>query len=252
MGAAAADELPRQPAAVDPALAGLDPTAIARRADDVMRGNRTYFEAVMTVRSPPRSLRFRSWHDRRNDRSFVRILSPAKHAGTGFLRLPPNLWSYAARAGRIARIPPERMLQPWMQSDFTNDDVMNASSDIADYEHRLLRIAEDADGREGLRAYVLEYVPREAVPGPWGKIVGWIEVEHATPLRRDFYDEAGVRVRTLRFEEVREVGERRVPHRWIMVPAGEPGHGTRVELSEISFDPVFDDAIFTTRSLKLK
>ena len=208
----------------------------------------------MTVRSPrltaPRVVDFKSWDDRSGDRAFIRILSPPKDAGTGFLRLPPNLWTFVPRVERTMRIPPSMMLQPWMGSDFTNDDLVNESSDVNDYDHRLLRIEDDADGRDGVRAYVLEYVPHEDTPVVWGRIVGWIEVEHATPLRQDFYDDDDVRVRTMRFDDVKTVEGRRVPHRWVMTPLEKPGHETRLEIRVIRFDPDFDEDIFTTRNLK--
>jgi hypothetical protein len=232
----------------------LDGTAIARRAEDVLRSDRTYMEATMTVVSPrlgkPRRVTFRSWDDRVEDRSFIRILSPSKDAGTGFLRLPPNLWTYVPRVERTMRIPPSMMLQPWMGSDFTNDDLVNESSAVEDYEHRLLRIDDSPEGHEGQHAYVLEYKPREEAPVVWGRIVGWIAVEHFTPLRQDFYDEHGVKVRSMRFGDIREVDGRRVPHLWIMTPLEKKGHETRLQLERIDFDASFDDGIFTTRNLK--
>jgi hypothetical protein len=249
----ASDAAPAAPPAID-APDELDAAAIARRAEDVLRSSRTYMEATMTVLSPrlgkPRAVAFRSWDDRAEDRSFIRILSPAKDAGTGFLRLPPNLWTYVPRVERTMRIPPSMMLQPWMGSDFTNDDLVNESSDVEDYEHRLLRIDESPEGHEGLRAYVLEYKPREEAPVVWGKIVGWIAMEHFTPLRQDFYDEHGVKVRSMRFGDIREVDGRRVPHLWIMTPLEKQGHETRLRMDRIDFDASFDDGIFTTRNLK--
>jgi len=232
----------------------LAPQEIARRAEDALRSDLTYLEATMTVVSPrlgkPRQISFRSWDDRVKDRSFIRILSPAKDAGTGFLRLPPNLWTYVPRVERTMRIPPSMMLQPWMGSDFTNDDLVNESSDVEDYEHRLLRIEESPEGHEGLRAYVLEYEPREEAPVVWGRIVGWIAVEHFTPLRQDFYDEHGAKVRSMRYLDIREVEGRYVPHLWIMTPMEKQGYETRLRLDRIDFDASFDDGVFTTRNLK--
>ena len=235
-------------------LEGLDAEEIARRAEDVLRSDRTYMEATMTVISPrlgkPRVVSFRSWDDRVKDRSFIRILSPAKDAGTSFLRLPPNLWTYVPRVERTMRIPPSMMLQPWMGSDFTNDDLVKESSDVEDYDHRLLRIDESPEGHEGLRAYVLEYVPHEEAPVVWGRIVGWIATEHFTPLREDFYDEDGVKVRSMHFGDIREVDGRHVPHLWVMTPLEKKGYETRLQVERIEFDASFDDEVFTTRNLK--
>ncbi len=142
-----------------PAPAGLDAGEIARRSEDTMRSQRTIMDAEMKVISPrlaaPRVVRFQSWEDRDEDRSFIRILSPAKDAGTGFLKLHPNLWMFIPRVERTIRIPPSMMLGSWMGSDFTNDDLVKESSTLDDYDHRLLGIDPAPEGHSELSAYVI-------------------------------------------------------------------------------------------------
>ncbi len=232
----------------------VDARAEALRAENAMRSSRTYTEATMTVVSPrlsqPRSVSFRSWDDRGGKKSFIRILSPAKDEGTGFLKLHPNLWMYVPRVERTVRIPPSMMLQSWMGSDFTNDDLVNESSDIDDYDHRLLGLDPSVEGSDGLSAYVIEYVPHEDAPVVWGRIVAWVEVEHGTPLRQEFFDESGEKLRVMSFSDVREVQGRWAPYVWKMVPLDKEGHETRVVVREFDFDADFDESVFTTRNLK--
>jgi outer membrane lipoprotein-sorting protein len=250
--------LPSPGAAADPDLApappDLDARAIAVRAEDNLRSDRTRTDMRMVVTSPrlprPRTIEVRSWEDRPGKRSLIRIDAPAKDSGTGFLKLHPNLWMYIPRVERTVRIPPSMMLQSWMGSDFTNDDLVRESSAIDDYDHRVLGIDHRIEGHEGSSAYVIEYLPHEDAAVVWGRIISWIEVEHASPLRQEFYDEDGTQVRTLRFEDFRDVGERRVPHRWSLTPLDKPGHRTVIELDQIEFDSEFDDSIFTTRNLR--
>lgn len=241
-------------AELEPAPEDADAGAIARRAEETMRSDGTYLEAVMTVVSPrlstDREVAFRSWDDRTGRRGFIRILSPSKDAGTGFLKLHPNLWMYVPRVERTLRIPPTMMLQSWMGSDFTHDDLVRESNGVDDYDHRLLGIDPRPPAAEGLSAWVVEYQPHEDAPVVWGKIVAWIEREHGTPLRQEFYDEGGERVRVLAFSEIREVQGRWVPHRWTLTPDDKEGHLTGIEVREIRFDQTFDDGIFTTRQLK--
>jgi outer membrane lipoprotein-sorting protein len=236
-----------------PAPAGVTGRQVAERAEDVLRGTRVYIAATMTVVSPrlpaPREVSFRSWDDRGAKRSFIRILSPAKDRGTGFLKLHPNLWMYIPRVERTMRIPPSMMLQSWMGSDFTNDDLVRESSQLDDYEHRLLGIDPEPAVGEGLRAFVVEYEPHEDAPVVWDKIVAWIETEHSTPLRQDFYDEGGEKLRTMAFDGIRVVQGRHFPSRWAMRPLDKPGHETRIDIHEIRFDDAIDDAVFTKRHL---
>ena len=243
-------------AGLEPPPEGQDAREIALSAEDALRSERTTFEAKMIVESSrvsrPRELRFRSLDDRPGGRSFIRILAPAKDEGTGFLKFQPNLWMYVPREERIERIPPSMMLQPWMDSDFTNDDLVNLSSEVDDYDHKLLGVDPKPDGIVDLRAYVVEYVPREDTPIVWDKIIAWIEIEHGTPLRQEFYDANGELLRVRRFGGIREVQGRRFPHVWTVRPVGKKGHETRIEVEQIRFDAEFDDSVFTTRHLKAK
>jgi outer membrane lipoprotein-sorting protein len=238
---------------LEPAPPGLDARSIAEKVEDVFRGSTSYMKGTMTVVSPrlptPRRVEFRSWDDRPGKRSFIRILAPAKDAGMAFLKLHPNLWNFIPRVERTIRIPPSMMLQSWMGSDFTNDDLVRDSSQLDDYDHLLLGIDPDPDGGESERAYVIEYRPHEEAPVVWGKIVTWVDVQRHAPLRQDFYDEGGEKLRVIRFSEIREVQGRSYPHRWSLVPLDKEGHETLIEIEEIRFDESFDDGIFSKRNL---
>ncbi len=226
---------------------------VALRSEESMRSALTYIDAEMTVISPrlvgPRVVAFQSWDDRPGRRSFIRITSPPKDAGSGFLKLHPNLWMYVPRVERTMRLPPSMMLQSWMGSDFTNDDLVRESSEIEDYDHTLLGIDPAPEGHDGLRAYVVEYRPHEDAPVVWGKIVTWIEVEHGTPLRQQFYDEDGVLLREMTFGAIVAVDGRHYPHAWTMRPLDKPGHETSIRVREIRFDEEISDSIFTKRHL---
>jgi outer membrane lipoprotein-sorting protein len=241
-------------AELEPPPPGVDAREIARLQEDVLRGDRAYMEATMTVVSPrlltPRVVRLLSWDDRLGKRSFTRILAPAKDEGTGFLMKRPNLWMYIPRVERTMRIPPSMMLQSWMGSDFTNDDLVKQSSQLDDYDHKLLGVDPATPGHDGVRSYVVEFIPHEDAPVVWGRIVSWIEMEHYSPLRQEFYDEDGAKLRVFELGDVREVQGRHFPHAWSMVPLDKPGHRTTIEMQEIRFDEEFDERIFTTRNLK--
>ncbi|MBW2293927.1 MAG: outer membrane lipoprotein-sorting protein [Deltaproteobacteria bacterium] len=250
-GASAADAPER---AFEPAPADVDARELARRAEDNMRSDRTFFRGTMTVVSPrlsrPRKVAFHSWEDRVARKSLIRIDSPAKDKGTGFLKLHPNLWMYVPRVERTVRIPPSMMLQSWMGSDFTNDDLVRDSSELDDYDHRLLGIDPGDGGESERRAYVVEYRPHEDTAVVWGKILSWLDIESGAPLRQEFYDDDGSRIRVMRFSDYRQIGERNVPHHWSMTPLDKPGHSTTIEVDEMQYDLEIDEDVFTTRNLK--
>ena len=234
----------------------VDARQLARTAEENMRSDRTFFKGEMTVVSPrltrPRVVAFHSWEDSQEKKSLIRIDAPSKDKGTGFLKLHPNLWMYIPRVERTVRVPPSMMLQSWMGSDFSNDDLVRESSEVDDYDHRLLGIDTGQGSTVGRRSYVVEYRPHEGAPVVWGSIVAWLDVESGAPLRQDFFDEEGERMRVMRFSDFRTIGKRYVPHLWSMVPLDKPGHSTSIQVEEIQYDPDFDSDIFTTRNLKRK
>ncbi len=238
-----------------PALAraeALDADALVRRAEEVMRGSTAEMRASMTVERPrwTRTVRFRSWDDRARDRSFIRILEPAKDRGSGFLKVEKTLWTYLPAVERTTRLPPSMLLQPWMGSDFTNDDLVRESSLIEDYTPRLLGEREIG----GVAAVGVELSPKPEAPVVWAKIEMWLEQERLCPLFGSYYDEpepgSFQAVRTLRYSDVRVVQGRPLPHLWKIESLDKPGHKTRVVLEEIVFDRPMPDEIFTQRNLE--
>ena len=241
-------------AELEAAPEGLDGRAIAQRADDALRSDRTYTEGRLIVESPrlarPRVVGYRSWEDRPGRRSFVRISEPAKDAGTGFLMQFPNLWTYIPRVERTMRIPPSMMLQSWMGSDFTNDDLVRGSSTVDDYDHDLLGVDPAPEAHPERRAYVLQYRPHDDAPVVWDRIVFWIDTERWSPLRQEFYDEDGTLLRVLELDDIREEEGRFTPHRMTLHSLDKPGHKSVLTLDKVDFDAGFGDDVFTTRNLR--
>jgi hypothetical protein len=243
---------PGAAAELEPPPDGLAARDVALKLEDVFRGQTSYLEGTMIIHSPrlpePRRVSLKSWDDRPGKRSFIRITAPPKDKGMAFLKLHPNLWNYIPRVERTVRIPPSMMLQSWMGSDFSNDDLVRESSQIDDYEHRWLGVDPDPDHPESERAYVIEYVPHEEAPVVWGRIVTWIDVARTAPLRQEFFDEDGEKIRVLSFSKFATNG-RPYPHRWSMIPLDKEGHETAFEVDVIRFDEEYPDSIFTKRNL---
>jgi hypothetical protein len=239
-------------AELEPPPEGLPASEVARKLEDVFRGQTSYFEGTMIIHSPrlpaPRRVSLKSWDDRPGKRSFIRITAPPKDKGMAFLKLHPNLWNYIPRVERTVRIPPSMMLQSWMGSDFSNDDLVRESSQLEDYDHRWLGVDPDPDHPESERAYVIEYVPHEDAPVVWGRIVTTIDAERTAPLSQEFYDEDGTKIRVLSYSKFAETG-RPYPHSWSMVPLDKQGHETAFEVDVIRFDEEYPDSIFTKRNL---
>jgi hypothetical protein len=60
---------------------------------------------------------------------------PARDAGTVFLKRDKEIWNWQPSIERTIKLPPSMMMQSWMGSDFTNDDLVRESSIVNDYTH---------------------------------------------------------------------------------------------------------------------
>jgi hypothetical protein len=235
---------------LEPAPPGVEAADLSRRAAEALAGRRTYLEAVLSVHDPKgwsgSETRFRAWLERGSGRGFLRVLEPARQAGTGLLRLPPNLWRYAPLTASIERVDPRGLDEPWLDTDFTLSDLLLAPTWLGTGSATLLGV-DPAAGSDGTqRAFVIEL---RRGGGAGGREIAWVEIGRLTPLRCERRNAQDTLVSTLRFDALHPVGGRPVPHRWTLSLASTPRRESQLELSEIRFDPAFDDEIFTTRQL---
>jgi outer membrane lipoprotein-sorting protein len=224
-----------------------DGREILDRVEKLLWGNTVQGDYEMTITTPrwQRTLGLKVWMDRPK-RSFVRIISPAKEAGIGSLRIGAEMWNYLPNVERTIKIPPSMMLQPWMGSDFTNDDLVKESSILDDYTHKVIGAA-PGEGGEVLQ---IEAVPKPEAAVVWGRIVYWVRRDDNMPLKQEFFSERGELVRVLSYSDVRMVGGRRMPARWEMRPTAKPGNLTTVVLKDAVFNQPVADDVFTQRNLQ--
>jgi len=204
-------------------------------------------EYEMTITTPhwSRTLRLKSAMQR-PDKTFVRILAPKKEAGIGSLRIKNEMWNYLPKIERVIKIPPSMMLQPWMGSDFTNDDLVKESSMVDDYVHHFDGVEEQG----GQQVYRIVSIPRPDAAVVWGKLVYRARKNDLMPLSQQYFDERGELIKELVFSDVRQMGGREIPTRWTMKPAKKPGNQTEIRIHELRFDQPVAPSIFTLRNLR--
>lgn len=238
------------------AVAQITPPALAQepsgreildRVENLLWGKTLQGEFEMSIATPrwQRTLGMRVWMDRPT-RSFVRIFSPAKESGIGSLRIRSEMWNYLPNVERTIKIPPSMMLQPWMGSDFTNDDLVKESSIIDDYTHKILATV-TLDGQSVVQ---VEAIPKPDAAVVWGRIVYWVRRSDFVPLKQEFYSERGELVRVMTYADVRPMGGRTVPTRWEMRPVAKPGNVTTIVIKDVVYNRAIDEEIFTQRNLQ--
>lgn len=222
-------------------------TQIIKKMDDLMRGKT--FEGVsgMTVINPnwKRTISMKMW-SKGKDYFFIHITAPAKEAGTTFLKKNNLMYQWIPSAEMRIKITPSMMLQSWMGSDFTNDDLVKESSMVNDYTHKLLG-KEKVSGEE---CYKIECLPKPAAPVVWGKLIYWIRTKNFVPARTYYYDEKGNHLKTLSFTNVKKANDRMFPMTMTMIPLNKKGHKTIVNYTSAKFNVKLKPSVFTFKNLE--
>ncbi len=223
-----------------------DPQDIIRKVENNMRGDASYTEMTMKVERPryTREVSMRSW-GLGDDYSLIYVTAPARDEGTAFLKRGNEIWNYQPNIERTVKMPPSMMSQSWMGSDFTNDDLVNASSLTDDYTHQLLR-EEEADGH---LCYVIEMVPKPDNPIVYEKVLQWISKEHYLPVRSENYDERGDLVNTIHFREITQLGGRMYPTIMEVVPEGRSRQRTTITTHKADFGIDISERFFSIENL---
>lgn len=198
----------------------------------------------------PRTIKMKSWDQRSKEgeaaKAFILITAPVSESGKAFLKIGNDMWSYFPNVNTTTKIPPSMMLQDWMGSDFSNDDLVRESSIINDYTHKIL----DTRNEGGLTIHTVELIPKPAAPVTWGKIVVEIRESDKIPISQKFYNDKGALVRTMLFQDIKDMGGRIMPTRWIMKPADKPEDSTVLIVDEMTSNQKIDSRIFTLANLR--
>ncbi|MGZ3712536.1 MAG: outer membrane lipoprotein-sorting protein [Bdellovibrionota bacterium] len=231
------------------AKAGADNAdALIEKSENHLRGKSFRGKMTMTVKNSgsTRTLVLRNWSIGK-EKSFVKVLSPAKDRDSGNLRIDLNLWQYLPNVERIIKIPPSLMLQSWMGSDFTNDDLVKTSSLTRDYTHKVL----SHDKYEGFDAVKIECTPKPTAPVVWGKVIAWVRAGDGVPLKQEFYSEGGELLKIMEGKDVKTFGARTIPTLLVMhnLKRGNDS-STTLKYDEVAFDEAIPDSIFTQENLR--
>ncbi|MEA3456407.1 MAG: outer membrane lipoprotein-sorting protein [Campylobacterota bacterium] len=216
---------------------------IIKRVDQNMRGKSVYMKIKMVIKSRghSRSMEMETW-GKGKKKSFVKIINPAKDRGITFLSLNGQMWQYIPKIERTIKIPPSMMLQNWMGSDITNDDMVKQSSLVDDYKARLI-------SKKGTIA-TIELIPKPNAAVVWGKIITNIDTKHYTGVKDVFYDEDGTEVRTFTYSGVKRYGRYYLPTTWKVRPSNKSGHLTTLIVKDAKYDTAVSDQYFSKSALK--
>ncbi len=226
---------------------GQDAKEIVKKADEKMQGLSNY--AVMTIKiirpTWQREMKMRSW-SLGTEYSMIIIDEPKKDKGMVFLKRKKEIWNWIPSIDKSIKLPPSMMMQNWMGTDFTNDDLVKQSSIVVDYTHSLIGDSTIQD----LDCYKIELIPNDNAPVVWGRIVIFIDKNEYMQMRTEFYDEDGFMINLMNFYDVKEMGGRVIPTTMEMIPVDSPDKKTLMIYESIEFDIDISEDYFTTQKMK--
>ena len=216
---------------------------IMKKVDANVRGDNVYMQMEMSITSSghTRTMKMQTW-SQGNKKSFVKTIYPPKDKGITFLSLENQMWQYVPKIERIIKIPPSMMLQNWMGSDITNDDMVKQSSIVDDYSAKIL------DTNENI--VTIELIPTEDAAVVWGKIISEIDTTNCVNIRDTFYDEDGEKVRVFTYKDVKQYGKYYTPTYWRIEPVDKKGSFTEIRLTDVKYDSEISEQYFKKSALK--
>ncbi len=220
---------------------------IIDKANELIRGKTSVSEMEMVISRPKweRKLRFKAW-SKGIDYSLIYVTYPIKEKGQVFLKRNKDMWNYMPNIEKMIKIPPSMMMQSWMGSDLTNDDLVKGASIVEDYKHTIIREEE----MDGYKCWVIELVPKEDAVVVWGKIISWVSQNGYMTLKNEYYDEDEYLINTERLSKIKDVGDRIMPTYFEVIPEGKEGHKTTMEFTKVGFNMPLEDNFFSIQNMK--
>jgi outer membrane lipoprotein-sorting protein len=228
--------------------ANIDVKEIVKKVDALYRSESSAGEMEMQIVTPhwERTLRMKVW-TQGMDKTFIRILSPAKEKGVATLRIGNEMWNYLPNTNKVIKIPPSMMMSSWMGSDFTNDDLVSEFTLLEDFHYKLITPENNEPG-----LLCVESIPREGLPIVWGKIVTAVRQDDYMPVWEKYYDEKGTLMRVLYFRDIKAFGSRTIPATMELIPQNKEGQKTVIRYLTLEFDKKLDKEIFSLRNLQAR
>lgn len=216
---------------------------IVKKLDQNMRGTTIYIELSMKVvsASHERTIKLENYAQG-NEKSFVKITYPPRERGITFLSLENQMWQYVPNIERIIKIPPSMMLQKWMGSDISNDDIVKQSSLVDDYTAEVISKKGDIT--------TLRLTPKPDAAVVWGKIDLEIDTNTYTSQKDTYYDEDGKIVRYFYYKDVKKIGKYFIPMYWKIQPYDKKDQYTEIVLENVKYDIDIPQEYFTKSALK--
>ncbi len=206
---------------------------MVNKSYNLFLGKSSFSVMSMTIVRPTwqRSIKMQNWS--MGDNYYLTLITqPARDKGEVFLKSKKNMWNFIPAINRLIKIPPSMMMQSWMGSDFTNNDLMKQNSIVTDYKHTFA----GSEKLEGYNCAVINLDPLPNAAVVWGKIKMWIIKKNLITLKVEYFDTHGKLVKTETASQIKILGGRLLPSHLEMISNTKKGHKTIIDILHQEFN----------------
>ena len=183
------------------------------------------------------------------EKKIMFFTAPQDIRGTSFMNWTyedereDSQWIYLPALRKIKRISSENKSDYFVGSDFTYDDL--GERQLEEDTHTLLR----TENFEGEECYVVENIPKND-DYMYSKTITWVSKDNWIGLKKEFYDQDGVHLKTLRVNGYKEIdGIMTITESEMHNIQKE--HRTVLELDEVKYNTDISEDVFTERKMKM-
>ena len=184
----------------------------------------------------------------KEEKKIMFFITPADVRNTSFMNWSydnpskeDDQWIYLPALKKVKRISSDNQDDYFMGSDFTYDDLGERHPD--EDTHKLLR-TEELDGET---CYVVESTPKES-GYMYSKTVTWVMKDKWIGLKKEFYDEDGDFLKTLKVKEYDKVdGFWMILH--TVMKNDQKDHKTIMQYENLEINTGLSDSYFTERRM---
>ncbi len=190
----------------------------------------------------------------RGDKSLIVFDRPRDVGGTALLSHThihdaDDQWLYLPALKRVKRVSSKNKSGPFVGSEFAFEDLL--AHEVVKYGYKWLRDESCGEGAR-LRCFVVERYPKYEESG-YTRHVVWIDVEEYRPLRIDYFDRKGARLKTMTLTDYRAYAPENAKtywraHLWDM-ENHQTGKTTRLAFGAYDFRTGLNDRAFTSSRL---
>lgn len=214
---------------------------ILQRAERNAKSSTVITELTVSIKRPKwdKTMVLKTW-TKGTEYAMAYVIQPDRDKGTVYLKANNEVWNYLPKIRKTVKLPAMVLAQNWMGTDMSTDDLMKLTSLTTDYKATVTGKSEVS----GRTCYVIKLDPTDEAEVLWGRIEVNIDEKDFMNLKTVLYDEDLEVVNTITGSEIKTMGGKVQPSKWVVVPEGKSGHSTTIMHNSVTYNSPLSVSFF--------